>query len=111
VAAQVYSVEIVDALARRARVTLDELGITNATIAVRDGTTGWPEHAPYDAITVAAATHEVPRALVEQLAVGGRLIVPVGEAEFQTLRLVTRQAHGVVDKALVDVRFVPLVGR
>jgi protein-L-isoaspartate(D-aspartate) O-methyltransferase len=109
VAAHVYSVEIVDALARRARATLDELGITNVMITVRDGTKGWPEHAPYDAITVAAATHEVPPALVEQLEVGGRLIIPLGEEEFQTLRLVTKQAHGVVDEALVDVRFVPLV--
>ena len=78
-----YSIEIVDALARRARETLDLLGITNVTIAARDGNEGWPEHAPYDAITVAAATTEVPPPLVDQLGVGGRLIIPVGGDEFR----------------------------
>lgn len=108
-AGHVYSIEIVDALARRARETLDTLGVTNVTITTRDGTKGWPEHAPYDAITVAAATTDVPAALVEQLAVGGRLIIPVGSDEFQTLHLIERQLAATTDEALIDVRFVPLV--
>jgi len=108
-AGHVYSIEIVDALARRARETLDSLGIANVTIAARDGNEGWPEHAPYDAITVAAATTEVPLALVEQLAVGGRLIIPVGGNEFQTLHLIEKRANGSTDVALIDVRFVPLI--
>jgi len=108
-AGHVYSIEIVDALARRARETLDSLGIANVTIAARDGNAGWPEHAPYDAITVAAATTEVPLALVEQLAVGGRLIIPVGGDEFQTLHLIEKRANGSTDVALIDVRFVPLI--
>jgi protein-L-isoaspartate(D-aspartate) O-methyltransferase len=108
-AGHVYSIEIVDALARRARETLDALGVTNVTIATRDGAKGWPEHSPYDAITVAAATTDVPPALVEQLAVGGRLIIPVGSDEFQTLHLIERQLSGTTDEALIDVRFVPLV--
>jgi protein-L-isoaspartate(D-aspartate) O-methyltransferase len=108
-AGHVYSIEIVDALARRARETLDALGVTNVTITTRDGTKGWPEHAPYDAITVAAATTDVPAALVEQLAVGGRLIIPVGSDGFQTLHLIERELAGTTDEALIDVRFVPLV--
>jgi protein-L-isoaspartate(D-aspartate) O-methyltransferase len=108
-AGHVYSIEIVDALARRARETLDALGVTNVTITARDGTKGWPEHAPYDAITVAAATADVPPALVEQLGVGGRLIIPVGGDEFQTLHLIERRLAGTTDEALIDVRFVPLV--
>jgi protein-L-isoaspartate(D-aspartate) O-methyltransferase len=109
-AAHVYSVEIVEALAARARATLQQLGILNVTIAARDGTNGWPEHAPYDAISVAAAAADVPAVLVDQLTVGGRLIIPIGGEDFQTLRLVTREATGVVDEPLVDVRFVPFVG-
>jgi protein-L-isoaspartate(D-aspartate) O-methyltransferase len=109
-AAHVYSVEIVEALAARARATLQQLGILNVTIAARDGTNGWPEHAPYDAISVAAAAADVPPVLVDQLTVGGRLIIPIGGEDFQTLRLVTREATGVVDEPLVDVRFVPFVG-
>lgn len=108
-AGHVYSIEIVDALARRAREALDSLGIANVTIAARDGNDGWPEHAPYDGITVAAATTEVPPPLVDQLAVGGRLIIPIGEDEFQTLHLIEKRANGTTDLALIDVRFVPLV--
>jgi protein-L-isoaspartate(D-aspartate) O-methyltransferase len=108
-AGHVYSIEIVDALAQRARETLDALGIANVTIAARDGNEGWPEHAPYDAITVAAATTEVPPPLVDQLSVGGRLIIPVGGDEFQTLHLIEKRANGTTDEALIDVRFVPLV--
>jgi len=108
-AGHVYSIEIVDALARRARETLDSLGIANVTIAARDGNAGWPEHAPYDAITVAAATTEVPLALVEQLAVGGRLIIPVG-ATYQELQVITRTETGYSEASAFPVRFVPMTG-
>src|SRR6476620_3879639 len=81
-----YQTAIV-ALTSRARATLDALGGTNVHLATRDGSLGWPEHAPFDAIVVAAAAREVPPALVDQLADAGRLIVPVGGEEFQTLRL------------------------
>ena len=109
VAGHVFSIEIVADLAKRARETLAALDIANVTIAARDGTTGWPEQAPFDGITVAAATTRVPPALLEQLAVGGRLIVPLGSDEFQTLHLIENRANGLHDEALIDVRFVPLL--
>jgi protein-L-isoaspartate(D-aspartate) O-methyltransferase len=108
-AREVFAVEIIDALTTRARATLDALGVTNVQLATRDGSFGWPEHAPFDAVVVAAAAREVPPALVEQLADRGRLIIPVGGEEFQTLRLMERRGPDVTDEELVDVRFVPLV--
>ena len=108
-AREVFAVEIIDALTARARATLAALGVTNAHLATRDGSLGWPDHAPFDAIVVAAAAREVPPALVDQLADGGRLIVPVGGEEFQTLRLVERRGAGASIEDLVDVRFVPLI--
>jgi protein-L-isoaspartate(D-aspartate) O-methyltransferase len=108
-AREVFAAEIIAALTTRARATLDALGVTNVQLETRDGSLGWPEHAPFDAIVVAAAARDVPPALVEQLADRGRLIVPVGGAEFQTLRLVERRGADVTDEGLVDVRFVPLV--
>ena len=83
--------------------------VTNVQLATRDGSLGWPEHAPFDAIVVAAAAREVPPALVDQLADAGRLIVPVGGEQFQTLRLVERRGADVSTEDLVHVRFVPLV--
>ena len=108
-AGHVYTTDIVDALAATARANLDALGIANVTVATRDGSTGWPEHAPFDAIIVAAAAADVPPELVGQLALGGRLIIPVGSTEFQTLHLLERRESGTVDERLIEVRFVPLV--
>jgi protein-L-isoaspartate(D-aspartate) O-methyltransferase len=108
-AGEVFAVEIIDALTARARETLDYLGVTNVHLATRDGSLGWPQHAPFDAIVVAAAAPDVPPALVDQLADGGRLIVPVGGLEFQTLRLVRRHGTQITSDEMVDVRFVPLV--
>jgi len=108
-AREVFAVDIIDALTTRARATLDALGVTNVQLATRDGSLGWPEHAPFDAIVVAAAAREVPPALVDQLADAGRLIVPVGGEQFQTLRLVERRGADASTEDLVDVRFVPLV--
>jgi len=110
VAAEVYSIEIVEDLSDRARGILDELGYDNIHLRVGDGSEGWPEHAPYDAIIVTAAPARVPERLVEQLADGGRMIVPVGIYE-QYLRLVTKRGHEVKKENLIGVRFVPMTGR
>jgi protein-L-isoaspartate(D-aspartate) O-methyltransferase len=108
-AGEVFAVEIIDALTARTRDTLNHLGVTNVRLATRDGSLGWPEHAPFEAIVVAAAARDVPPALLEQLADGGRLIVPVGGADFQTLRLIQRRGSAFADDETVEVRFVPLI--
>ena len=112
-AREVFTIEIVPELSERAhRVVVDALGLTNVRFRVGDGALGWPEAAPFDATLVAAATPEVPDALVEQLAPGGRMILPVGEQDFagQVLRLVRRGNDGAVEREdLLGVRFVPLV--
>ena len=111
-AAMVFSVERVAALAEQARKTLAELGITNVSILVGDGTLGWRAYAPYDAIVVAAASPIVPQPLLDQLAPGGRLLIPLGPREVQVLTLVTVAADGTVVKTrLVDAIFVPLLGK
>lgn len=111
VAAQVFSVERVRALAEAAQRILRELGLANVSLLVGDGTLGWSTYAPYDAILVAAGGPEVPPPLVEQLAPGGRLLIPLGaEAGGQVLTLIERTADGVRRRPLGDARFVPLVG-
>ncbi|HYS10478.1 MAG TPA: protein-L-isoaspartate(D-aspartate) O-methyltransferase [Myxococcales bacterium] len=107
------TVEIVPELSRRAERTLRELGYNNVQFRVGDGAQGWPEAAPYDAILVAAAPEEVPAPLLEQLAPGGRLVLPVGpDSEHQELQLWRRlPGSGLLDrKVLMHVRFVPLTG-
>jgi protein-L-isoaspartate(D-aspartate) O-methyltransferase len=94
---------------RQARRRLRELGYQNVHFRIADGSSGWPEHAPYDAIVVTAAAAELPSALVEQLALGGRLIIPVGSALQQELLLVERTEEGVTTTPLEQVVFVPLV--
>ena len=105
---QVWSVEIVPELAERARRTLADSGYRNVEIRAGNGYLGWPEHAPFDRIIVTAAPPEIPQALVEQLAVGGRMIVPVGTF-LQELVLLTKNARGVAEKRTIPVRFVPMV--
>jgi protein-L-isoaspartate(D-aspartate) O-methyltransferase len=109
-ARHVYSVEVVPELSRTAASALAADGVENVTLVVGDGSRGLPEHAPYDAINVAAATGggSVPPALVDQLADGGRLVAPVGDGEQRLVR-VRRTARGVETEALEGVRFVPLV--
>ena len=106
---QVYSVERIDALIAPARERLHALGVNNVRMRKGDGFEGWSAHAPYDGILVAAAPGFVPPALVEQLAVGGRLVIPVGTQGAQRLLLVTRTEGGVEEQTLAQVSFVPLV--
>lgn len=105
---EVYSIELVEPLARSAEKTLSELGYRNIKIKIGDGFAGWVEHAPYDAIIVTAAPAEIPPVLVEQLKMGGRMIVPVGVWE-QELVLVEKSAKGFITRNLLPVRFVPMV--
>jgi protein-L-isoaspartate(D-aspartate) O-methyltransferase len=106
---EVFSIELEKALADRAREDLSRLGYANVHVRHGDGYRGWPEQAPFDAIVVTAAPDHVPPALVEQLAVGGRMILPVGRA-LQDLLLVTRSESGVHQRVLMGVRFVPMRG-
>ena len=108
IAREVYSIEVVPEHAERATGLLRELGYTNAHVRVGDGYAGWPEAAPFDGIIVTAAPEHVPPPLVEQLPIGGRLVVPVGRSE-QDLLVLTRTEHGVREEQRPAVRFVPLV--
>ena len=108
--AQVYTMEIVPALARRARATLRQLGYVSVEVREGNGWAGWPEEAPFDAIVVTAAPPTVPEALKSQLRDGGRLVIPVGD-DVQQLMLVTRRGPKFEEKRLLMVRFVPLVAR
>jgi protein-L-isoaspartate(D-aspartate) O-methyltransferase len=108
---QVFSVERIAALMDSAREIISTLGARNVSFLVGDGTVGWRQFAPYDAILVSAASPDVPAPLLEQLAEGGRLLVPVGGRDVQTLVLVTRRGETMERQELDAVRFVPLVGR
>jgi len=105
----VYTIEIIEALGRRAEQTLERLGYENVSVRVGDGYKGWPEHAPFDAIIVTAAPETVPEPLKEQLAVGGRLVIPVGpQYGEQSLQVLVKQASGELTTSdVLPVRFVP----
>ena len=107
----VFSVERIPALARSAKERLDRLGVSNVSIKVMDGTIGWRAQAPFDAILVTAGAPEVPPSLVEQLVDGGRLVVPVGGRDQQSLVVVERRGGRQVTTMLGDASFVPLLGR
>lgn len=109
IADHVYTIEIIDALAERAAATLGSLGYENVSVRAGDGYLGWPEHAPFDAIVVTAAPATVPQPLIEQLAVGGRLVIPVGpEGRTQSLRVLQKDGDGkIVTRDVLPVRFVP----
>jgi protein-L-isoaspartate(D-aspartate) O-methyltransferase len=107
---EVYTIEIVAPLAERADATLDELGYEKVHVRHGDGYRGWPEAAPFDAIIVTAAPDHVPQPLVDQLAVGGRLVIPVGSRGYQDLRVITREKDGVSEEILYGVMFVPMTG-
>jgi len=108
---QVYTIEIIASLARRAEEHLAALGYRNVEVRTGDGYLGWPEHAPFDGIVVTAAAPSIPPALVDQLKPGGRMAIPVGgEGEIQFLMLVTKRADGQIEqRRVLPVRFVPLV--
>ncbi len=112
IAGDVYTVERIGQLAEKAASTLADLGYHNIHVRHEDGTKGWPEHAPYDGIVVAAGGPEIPESLKEQLKVGGRLVIPVGrDPRVQELVRVTRISENRYDREdLADVRFVPLIG-
>ena len=107
----VFTVERVASLARQAKSVLDQLGVDNVSIKVMDGTLGWRAQAPFDAILVTAGAPEVPEPLVEQLADGGRLVVPVGPRETQVLKIVQRRGDRTFAHELKGACFVPLIGR
>ena len=108
--AQVYSVERHKSLADNAARALEELGIDNVFIHLGDGSCGWPEEAPFDAIMVTAAAPNVPEPLKNQLAIGGRLVIPVGQPGVQNLQLWRREEGGFQQTLIVPVSFVPLRG-
>jgi protein-L-isoaspartate(D-aspartate) O-methyltransferase len=110
-ARQVFAVERYASLAETAQKILERLGYRNAKIVTGDGSMGLPEAAPFDAIIVSAAAPRIPQSLVDQLAVGGRLLIPTGDAEQQVLQLIQRNADGTTSvRALEGCRFVPLIG-
>jgi protein-L-isoaspartate(D-aspartate) O-methyltransferase len=106
----VFTIEIIPELARRARAVLDTLGYRNVMVRTGDGYDGWPEAAPFDGIIVTAAAPEVPRPLVDQLAEGGRLVIPVGE-HLQYLHVYEKRAGALALLSSVPVRFVPMTGK
>jgi protein-L-isoaspartate(D-aspartate) O-methyltransferase len=109
--AEVYTIEIVPALGKRAAETLAALNYKNVKTRIGDGYLGWPEAAPFDAIVVTAAPPEVPAPLLQQLKVGGRMVIPVGESA-QALRLITRKGErDYQEKSVLPVRFVPMTGK
>jgi protein-L-isoaspartate(D-aspartate) O-methyltransferase len=108
---QVYTVEIIEALATQARERLDRLGYDNVEVLHADGYFGWPEHAPYDAIIVTAAPDHIPQPLVQQLADGGKLVIPVGPpGGYQTLWEITKEGEEITKRNVTGVLFVPLTG-
>jgi protein-L-isoaspartate(D-aspartate) O-methyltransferase len=108
--AQIFTIERIPALYTMAREAIARAGAKNVSMLLGDGTVGWREYAPYDAILVSAGSPSVPQPLVEQLADGGRMLVPVGPMEEQTLKLVTRHGASVETRDVAPVRFVPLYG-
>lgn len=110
-AANVFSVERIPSLAQSARAALDSVGARNVSVFVGDGTLGWRPYAPYDAILVSAASPSIPEPLVEQLAQGGRMVVPIGDLQIQTLNVVRREGDQIKVSTVGDARFVPLLGQ
>jgi protein-L-isoaspartate(D-aspartate) O-methyltransferase len=108
--ATVHTIEIVAPLARRAETDLKRLGYTNVTVRAGDGYKGWPEADPFDAVIVTCAPDHVPQPLVDQLKEGGRMIIPVGAAQDQSLYLLEKKGNKVERRAILPVRFVPMTG-
>ncbi len=109
--AEVFTVESVEALALKARILLSRLGYRNVSVLVGDGTLGWEEHAPYDAVVISAAAPCIPRPLLEQLKTPGHLVFPMGEKELQTLVRIRKDKTGIREEYLGECHFVKLTGR
>jgi protein-L-isoaspartate(D-aspartate) O-methyltransferase len=109
IADTVYTIEIVEPLASSAAARLDSLGYANVVVRCGDGYQGWAEHAPFDAVIVTAAPDHVPEPLIEQLKVGGRLVIPVGDT-YQELLRITKTEDGALGRSVIPVRFVPMTG-
>jgi protein-L-isoaspartate(D-aspartate) O-methyltransferase len=107
---EVFTIEIVEALARRAAADLQRLGYTNVHVRAGDGYRGWPEHAPFDAVIVTCAPDRVPQPLIEQLRDGGRMIIPVGGGWGQDLVVLRKAGDRLDQRAVLPVRFVPMTG-
>ena len=108
--AEVYSIEIIEPLAKTAEATLQRLGYKNVHVKAGDGYKGWPEHAPFDCVIVTCAPDHVPKPLVQQLKEGGRMIVPVGPLGNQDLYLLEKENGELRERAVSPVRFVPMTG-
>jgi protein-L-isoaspartate(D-aspartate) O-methyltransferase len=109
--AKVYTIEIIEALAKQAAADLKRLGYTNVSVRAGDGYQGWPEAAPFDAIIVTCAPERIPAPLVEQLKDGGRMIIPVGQRWDQELVLLRKHGDKLEPRAVLPVRFVPMTGQ
>lgn len=109
-AKQVYTIEIIPELAEGARTLLRELGYKNVVVKTGNGYEGWREHAPFDAIVVTAAPDQIPQALVDQLALKGKMVIPVGTTS-QEMVIITRDESGVIERRTIPVRFVPMTGK
>jgi protein-L-isoaspartate(D-aspartate) O-methyltransferase len=110
-AEHVFSLEKIRSLSIRARAILDELSYYNVALHVGDGTLGWSDHAPYDAILVTAGSPGVPKPLVDQLAIGGKLVIPLGDEQSQVLKRIRRTETGLEEDDLGECRFVKLWGK
>src|SRR5215467_14756001 len=111
VAGRVFAIERLSELARTAQRNIRKLGCDNATVKWFDGTIGWSDHAPYDGILVAAGSPDIPEPLIQQLAFGGRLVIPIGDADKQVLVRIIRTEKGIIREQHGECQFVKLIGR
>lgn len=110
-AEKIYSIERISSLAARARRVLDSIGCSNVIVKISDGTLGWSEAAPFDAVLTTAAAPDIPKCYVEQLKIGGRLVIPVGDEFSQTLVKIIKTEKGVIRQDMGGCRFVKLIGQ
>ena len=110
-ARQVFTIERLNNLSRKAQKILEGLNYMNIVFKMFDGTYGWPDQAPFDAILITASAREIPESLIKQLGDGGRLVAPIGETDKQKLVVLTKKGDGVSRKNLGDCKFVPLIGK